>query len=291
MRLEKQATVVSTTIAGILVLLKMSIGILSGSIAVLASAVDSFLDLIVSAFNYFALNSAEKDPDNMFHYGRGKLEPLAAVMEGVIISISALFILYEALQKIVHPQALEYVSDSIIVMVLSFLITLGLVVFLNYVANKTQNMVIKADALHYKTDLFSNGAVLITLILISSYSNLSFIDPFLGLIISIYMIYSAYPIIKDGILMLLDIALPNEKIQQIIDVILKTEQVTNYHFLQTREAGSNIFISVHIVFNLDISLYEAHSIADNIEQNIKNIFSEDKKVDVLIHMDPYDDSI
>ena len=85
MRLEKNATLVSTSVASLLVIMKMSIGILSGSIAVLASAIDSLLDLIVSLFNYFALHNAEKDPDDNFNYGRSKIEPLAAVVEGVVI--------------------------------------------------------------------------------------------------------------------------------------------------------------------------------------------------------------
>ena len=129
MRLEKKATVVSTSVAGLLVLIKMSVGILSGSIAVLASAIDSFLDLTVSLFNYFALNSAEKDPDDQFHYGRGKIEPLAAVIEGVVISLSALFILYEALVKLMYPRDMEYMAESIYVMVISFVVTAFLVAF------------------------------------------------------------------------------------------------------------------------------------------------------------------
>ena len=129
MRLEKKATVVSTSVAGLLVLIKMSVGILSGSIAVLASAIDSFLDLTVSLFNYFALNSAEKDPDDQFHYGRGKIEPLAAVIEGVVISLSALFILYEALVKFMYPRDMEYMAESIYVMVISFVVTAFLVAF------------------------------------------------------------------------------------------------------------------------------------------------------------------
>lgn len=288
MRLEKKATLVSTSVAGILVLLKMTVGIFSGSIAVLASAIDSFLDLTVSLFNYFALNSAEKDPDDKFHYGRSKIEPLAAVIEGVVISISALFILYEAFIKILYPRDMNHMTESIVVMILSFIITACLVTFLNYVAKKTNNMVIKADALHYKTDLFSNGAVLVALSLIS-YTTEKLIDPILGIGIAIYMIYSSIPIIKEGILMLLDAALNENDIEKIKTIIQNEDIVTDYHFLQTREAGSNIFISVHIVFNMDISLYDAHTISDKIEDNIKNLFIN-KKTHIIIHLDPYDDS-
>ncbi len=288
MRLEKKATVVSTSVAGLLVVMKMTVGVLSGSIAVLASAIDSFLDLTVSLFNYFALHNAEKNPDEQFHYGRSKIEPLAAVIEGTVVSLSALFILYEALVKIAHPREMAHMSESIAVMIASFIITAALVIFLNRVAKKTGNMVIKADALHYKTDLFSNGAVLMALVLIS-YTAEQLIDPILGIAIAIYMIYSAIPIIKEGVLMLLDAALPEEDVQKIVDIIESEPVITAHHNLQTRESGSHVFISVHAVFNVSISLYDAHLISDNIEAKIKALF-EDKKTHILIHMDPYDDS-
>jgi len=288
MRLEKKATVVSTSVAGVLVLMKMTVGVLSGSIAVLASAIDSFLDLTVSLFNYFALNTAEKNPDEKFNYGRSKIEPLAAVVEGTVISLSAVFILYEALIKIAHPREMQYMASSIWVMLASLIITIFLVMFLNYVTKKTQNMVIKADALHYKTDLYSNGAVLMALALISMTGE-QLIDPILGVGIAIFMIYSAVPIIKEGVLMLLDAALSEEDIQQIKDILESDTGITDYHHLKTRESGSHIYISVHLVFNVSISLYDAHLISDKIEAKIKELF-ENKNAHILIHMDPYDDS-
>lgn len=288
MRLEKKATVVSTSVAGVLVLMKMTVAILSGSIAVLASAIDSLLDLTVSLFNYFALNTAEKNADEQFNFGRGKIEPLAAVIEGTVISLSALFVLYESLVKIFHPREMAFMQSSIWVMLASLIITLFLVMFLNYVAKKTKNMVIRADALHYKTDLFSNGAVLMALALISMTGE-QLIDPILGIGIAIFMIYSAIPIIKEGILMLLDAALPAEEIEKIQNILSSQADITDYHFLQTRESGSDIFISVHAVFNVSISLYDAHTISDKIELKMRNLF-EDKIVHTIIHMDPYDDS-
>lgn len=288
MRIEKKATLISTSVAMLLVVMKMSIGILSGSIAVLASAIDSLLDLTVSIFNYFALHNAEKDPDDDFNYGRSKIEPLAAVIEGTVISLSALFILYEALVKLAHPREMEFVGVSITVMLVSIIITSFLVVFLNKVAKKTGNMVIKADALHYKTDIFSNGAVLLALGLVSVTSE-HIIDPILGIMIGIYMIYSALPIIKEGILMLLDAALSEEEIEKIKEIIDSDKTVTNYHHLRTRASGSHIFISIHVVFNVSISLYDAHLVSDKLEGKIKKLFS-DKKVHILMHMDPYDDS-
>ena len=289
MRLEKKATVVSTSVAAVLVIMKMTVGILSGSIAVLASAIDSFLDFTVSLFNYFALNTAEKEADDQFNFGRSKIEPLAAVIEGTVISLSAIFIAYEALVKIAHPREMQHMQSSIWVMLASLIITLGLVIFLNYVAKKTKNMVIKADALHYKTDLFSNGAVLMALALISMTGE-QLIDPILGIGIAIFMVYSAIPIIKEGVLMLLDAAMPEEDREKIIEIIKSEKEITDYHFLQTRESGSHLFISVHAVFNMDISLYDAHLVGDHIEEKIEKQFP-DNEVHTIIHMDPYDDSV
>ncbi len=288
MRLEKKATLVSICVAGVLVFMKMTVGILSGSIAVLASAIDSLLDLSVSLFNYFALNTSEKNADDKFNFGRGKIEPLAAVIEGVVISLSALFILYEALVKIFHPREMTYLQSSIWVMLASLIITLALVMFLNYVAKKTKNMVIKADALHYKTDLFSNAGVLIALALMSMTGE-QLIDPVIGIAIAIFMIYSSIPIIKEGVLMLLDAALSKEDIEKIKEILTNNSQISDYHFLQTRNSGSHIFISVHAVFAVSISLYDAHHITDKLEFKIKELF-KDKVVHTIIHMDPYDDS-
>ncbi len=288
MRIEKKATIVSTSVAAVLVVIKMTFGILSGSIAVLASAIDSLLDLLISAFNYFALHNAEKPADDKFNFGRSKLEPLAAVIEGTIISVSAMFILYQALSNIVHTTELKQMDESIIVMIISIILTGFLVLFLNYIAKKTDNMVIKADALHYKTDLYSNAAVLLALFLVNITGE-EIIDSLLGIAIAVYMVVSAYPIIKDGVLMLLDAALDPEDVMKIRNLLENEKAITDYHYLQTRQSGSDIFVSVHAVFNTSISLYDAHLVSDKIELALENLFPENN-VQSIIHMDPYDDS-
>lgn len=288
MRIEKKATLISSSVALILVTLKLTVGVISGSVAVLASAIDSLLDLVVSAFNYFALHNSDKEPDEKFNFGRRKLEPLAAVIEGTIISLSALFILYEAVSKMVQGSALTHVNISLMVMVASIVITAGLVLFLNYVASKTGNMVIRADALHYKTDLLSNGAVLASLAFIAL-TDYTIIDPILGVGISIYMLFSAFPLIKEGILMLLDAALDAESVGKINSVLNSNIDINGYHDLRTRQSGSDIYISVHIVFNISTSLYDAHLVSDKIELAFHSLFP-DNTVHALIHLDPYDDS-
>jgi cation diffusion facilitator family transporter len=285
---EKRATVVSSTVAAILTLIKFVIGIMSGSVAVLASAVDSILDLFVSIFNYFAISNSEKPADQYFNYGRGKIEALASVIEGTIITISGLYLLYEAIHKYLTGGISQYADISIMVMIVSLIITTALVIYLNKVAKDTNNMVIKADALHYKTDVFSNSAVLISLIAVY-FTNLEIIDIIVGGGISIYIIYSAYELIKDGVLVLLDRALEDDLIKEINKILDNETEINDHHFLKTRAAGNVNFVDVHLVFDCVISLLDAHRVSDNIEEKIMNLDKTREWV-INIHLDPYDDS-
>ena len=284
---QKKATVVSSSVAAVLTLIKLVIGFASGSVAVLASAIDSVLDMFVSIFNYFAISNSEKPADKTFNYGRGKTEALASVIEGTIITISGLFLLYQAAKKAMSNEVSQLLETSIIVMLISLVITISLVLYLNYVAKKTNSMVIKADALHYKTDVFSNGAVLISLILVSL-TGYEIIDVIVGGGIALYIIYSAYSLIHEGILVLLDRAVDEELVSKIEEIIKQNDKVNTYHLLKTREAANQTFVEVHLVFNCLITLMEAHKASDSIENKIKKLDSRRDWI-INIHMDPYDD--
>ncbi len=287
MTLQKKATAVSSSVAALLTLIKLSIGIASGSVAVLASAIDSVLDMFVSIFNYFAISNSEKPADKYFNYGRGKIEALASVIEGTIITISGLFLLYQAIDKAINGEISSYINISIVVMIISLIITIALVIYLNIVAKKTNSLVIKADALHYKTDVYSNIAVLVSLLLVN-FTGYEIIDVVIGSAIAIYIIYSAYELIHNGVLVLLDRSVDEEIVLEIENIVKNNDRVNTYHLLKTREAGHQTFVEVHLVFDCIITLMEAHRASDIIEEKIKNI---DLKRDwiINIHMDPYDD--
>lgn len=287
MTLQKKATVVSSSVAALLTAIKLVIGIMSGSVAVLASAVDSVLDLFVSLFNYFAISNSEKPADDTFNYGRGKIEALASVIEGTIIAVSGIFLLYQAAKKSFSGETSEYLEISLLVMIISLIITVGLVMFLNSVAKKTNNMVIKADALHYKTDVYTNGAVLISLALVYI-TEIEFIDVIVGGGIALFIIYSAYELIEEGVLVLLDRAVEQETVDKIIEIIESEQKVNDHHMLKTRQAGSDIFVDVHLVFDCIITLMDAHRVADRIEDKIALLDTNSNWV-INIHMDPYDD--
>ena len=204
-----------------------------------------------------------------------------------IITISGLYLLYQAIEKAINGKTSQYLEISIYVMIMSLIITISLVTYLNMVAKKTNSMVIKADALHYKTDVFSNVAVLSSLLLVT-FTGYEIIDVFVGGGIALYIIYSSYELIHDGVLVLLDRAVDSELVVKIEKIIKDNNRVNTYHLLKTREAGHQTFVEVHLVFDCIITLMEAHKASDSIENKIKRL---DKNRDwiINIHMDPYDD--
>jgi len=284
---QKKATVVSSSVATVLVIVKLVIGIASGSVAVLASAIDSLLDMAVSVFNFFAIKKSEEDPDADYQYGKAKIQAIASVIEGTVITVSGLYIIYAAVKKLSRGAETTLLMPSIFAMLFSIVVTYFLVRYLMRIASETNNLVIKADALHYKTDLWSNAAVLAALGLVSL-TGIDSIDAIFGFGIGIYIIYSAYEIIVEGIEILLDKSLESGIVAQIKEIITEHPEVTSYHWLKTRTDGTTNFVEFHMVLRPNMLLLEAHRIADEVEDKM---IALDKKKRWIItpHFDPYDD--
>ena len=284
---QKKATIVSSSVATLLLLVRLLIGVASGSVAVLASAIDSLLDMLVSLFNFFAIKKSEEHPDEVYQYGKGKIQAIAAVIEGTVISISGVYIIYVGAMKLVEGSTTTLLTASIVAMTISIVITYFLVMYLLKIAKETDNLVIKADALHYKTDLWSNAAVLVALGLVAMIG-LDWIDALFGMGIGVYIIYSAYEIIVEGIEILLDRALEGDTVAKIGELISKHPEVTSYHWLRTRTDGTTNFVEFHMVLRPNMLLLEAHRIADEVEDEIKMLDVKKKWV-ITPHFDPYDD--
>ena len=288
MSIERKATFVAIIVSIVLAIAKVTVGILSGSVAVVASALDSMMDMFVSIFNNIALKISESSPNKKFNYGKGKIEGLAALFEGLIIIASGLFIIFEAIKKMIDKEIITHINASIYVMFFSIVIVAGLVAFLVYIAKKTNNLVIKSDALHYKTDLVTNGIVLISLFIVK-FTGWYFVDFILSFGLGIYIIKEAFEIVREGFEILLDVALDFETVEKIKKIIKKEPLVIDYHCLRTRKAGNRNFVDVHLVLTPDMKLKLAHSIIENIEEKIREI-DPDRKWVINIHADPYDDS-
>lgn len=282
----KKAIMIASSTAFLLAIIKLIWWILSGSLVVISSAIDSLLDFFVSVINALALKKSWQKEDENYNYGYSKIEWFAAIIEWVIIFISWLIVAYLAIQKY-YTNNYEIDSEiSLYFMWVSILFTIFVVYYLTKVAEKTDNLIIKSDALHYKTDLYTNLWIIITMIIIK-FTWLFIIDVIVSIAISIYIIIWAGNIIKEAYEMLMDKALEQEKIDIIKDIVTNSSPlVTSYHLLKTRKSGWNVFIEVHIVFDKEILLFKAHQIWDLIECKIKR---EIPNAIVTVHLDPIDD--
>lgn len=289
--LQANAILVVSISAFCLAVLKLIFALFCGSVVVMASAIDSLLDMFVSLFNHFTLKKANSPSTAYFNYGFGKLEGIAAVFEAVLIFGSGGYIIYQSIQKLLAHKGVESVEGGIIIMVISIVATLGIVSFLRFVAKSNHSIIIKSEILHYKSDLFSNLAVIISLIVIY-FTNFYALDSLLGAILGIYICTQSYKIAREGFLMLLDRAISQDledKIVAILNAHKDSRQISDFHNLKTRMSGKNLFLEYHLVFNKEISLFNAHEISDALEARIKSISSEYEWI-ILTHLDPYDDS-
>ena len=287
-KLNRFATIASSSVAFILAILKVIIGFMTGSVAVIASAADSILDMFVSIFNMIAVRVSESKANHMFNYGKGKIEGLAALFEGLLIIASAIFIFSTAIDRLINHKEIVEINLAFYVMMFSLVATFFLVMFLNYVAKKTNSLVIKSDALHYKTDLISNGAVVIVLVLVK-FTGWYQIDFIVSMLIAIYIFKEALELVKEGFLNLMDVSLDFETVEKIKEIIKKEPLVLDFHCLRTRKSGHRNFVDVHLVLTPDMKLKLAHTIVEKVEEKIREL---DKNVIwiINIHADPYDDS-
>lgn len=293
MTLQKKATLISSATAFFLIIIKLAVGFMTGTVVIIASAIDSALDFLVSLFNSYAVTKSQKPMDAEYNYGRGKIEGLASMAEGLVIIASGIFIIYAAVLKFIKGEPTTQLGLSLAVMGVSIAATGALVFFLNYVYKQTKNLIIKSDALHYKSDLYTNLGIIISLGLIY-FTDWSFIDPLVSIAIAIYIIYSAFGIVREGFEMLLDKALEHETVEKIGRIIqshidAKDCIISGYHQLKTRKSGSVNFVDVHLVFNDKVLLRDSHELANHIEERIISIAPNESWI-INIHQDPYDDS-
>ncbi|VAW86270.1 Ferrous-iron efflux pump FieF [hydrothermal vent metagenome] len=280
-RLLKLATRASVTTAVILIIAKLIAYWQTDSVSILASLVDSLMDAAASIINLLAVAYALAPPDEKHRFGHGKAESLAGMAQATFIAGSGLFLIVEAIQRLINPQPIEAFNIGMGVMIFSIIATLILLSIQRHVIAKTNSTAIRADALHYKTDLFTNAAIIAALLL-SQFGWLG-VDPLFALAIAAYILYSSWEIGSEAVHDLLDRELPEEKRQQIVDIAKNHPEVRGMHDLRTRLSGRTEFIQMHIELDDELPLIEAHEIADQVEDEIIKAIPT---ADVVIHLDP-----
>ena len=277
----KQATSIAVTVATLLVFTKLWAFLVTQSVSVLASLLDSLMDVGASFINLLAVRYSLQPPDAEHRFGHGKAESVAGLAQAMFITGSGLFLILEAVERLLNPRPIEQPGIGVAVMLFSIVATLLLIAFQHHVIRQTQSTAIRADSLHYETDVLSNGAIVLALIL--SQYGWTGVDPLLALCIAAYVLLCAWRIGRAAFDDLLDHELPDARRQQIIQLACAHPDVRGLHDLRTRMSGRIAHIQLHLELDDALPLLESHRIADEVEAAILEVMPE---ADVVIHQDP-----
>ncbi|EPD3274591.1 CDF family cation-efflux transporter FieF [Cronobacter sakazakii] len=280
-RLVSRAALAATLVATLLLIIKIFAWWYTGSVSILAALVDSLVDIAASLTNLLVVRYSLQPADEEYTFGHGKAESLAALAQSMFISGSALFLFLTGIQHLITPEPMRAPLVGIVVTVAALVTTLMLVTFQRWVVRKTRSQAVRADMLHYQSDVMMNGAILVALAL--SWYGLHRADALFALGIGVWILYSALRMGYEAIQSLLDRALPDDERQAIVDIVAAWPGVRGAHDLRTRQSGPTRFIQLHLEMEDNLPLVQAHLIAEQVEQAILSRFPGS---DVIIHQDP-----
>jgi ferrous-iron efflux pump FieF len=280
-RLVRQATMAAVVVAVALAVAKLIAVWLSGSVALLASALDSALDASASMINAVAVRYAQKPADDDHRFGHGKSEALAGLAQTLLITGSGVFVVQHAIARLIHPRPLQLTGAGLVILVVALLATLALVLFQRHAVRVTGSQAVKADALHYASDLASNSAAIIALAL--ARAGVVQADPWLAIIIALATFYGAVAIAREVLQVLMDRELPAQTQQRIRFIVLSHGDVRGLHALRTRRSGPTTLIQFHLELDPQMPIRDAERVANEVAGLLECEFHG---ADVLIHQDP-----
>ncbi|MFI4948737.1 MAG: cation diffusion facilitator family transporter [Alphaproteobacteria bacterium] len=281
-RLRLRATSASLAVAVVLIVAKFLAWIGTGSVALLASLVDSLVDAAASLVNFFAIRHAATPADREHRFGHGKAEPLAALGQSAFLIGSAVLLMAEAIRRLVSPEPVANPPAGIAVMVFSIVVTIGLVAYQRHVVRRTGSLAIGADELHYRGDIILNLSVIATLVIGHTFS-FPLLDPIFGGAVGLWIIYNAVKIARLSLTQLMDRELPDPERARIRAIAESHPEVAAVHDIRTRIAGPTAFIQLHIEMDGEMNLLRAHEVSDAVEALLTSAFPH---AEVIIHEDP-----
>ncbi len=271
-------SIVSNTL---LILMKLAVGIISGSVSILSEAIHSSMDLIAAVIAFFSVRVSDNPPDSRHPYGHGKIENISGVIESLLIFIAAIWIIVEAVRKLLGEKiVLESIALGSLVMLISAMVNTFVSRKLYKVARATNSVALEADALHLKTDVYTSLGVAIGLGLIIV-TRINWLDPVIAILVALFIIWEAYHLLIKAFTPLLDTAWNTNEIEE-LEQKLKGLEV-KYHNLRTRVAGNYRFIDIHIQIPEDVTVGSAHKYCDKIENELTSFY---ENVTVTIHVEP-----
>lgn len=282
MRLKRLATAASMSVATILIITKVTAFLMTNSVSLLSSLMDSFFDLLASLVTLLGVIHAATPADEDHRYGHGKLEALAALAQAVFVLGSSLFLIVESVRRFITPEAVKDAEIGIGVMLLSIILTGLLITFQKYVVHKTKSVAISADRLHYTGDLLMNAAVIAALLL-AKYTGWSYFDPIFALLIAGVLLRGAWGILMSSSDILMDKELPEADRRRIEEIATSHPHVESIHDLRTRSTGNHLFIEFHVEMDGSMTLNRAHDITEELE---KKLYAAFPKSEILMHQEP-----
>jgi len=279
MKLTRWATYVSVSVAVILLVIKSYAWWETGSVGVMASMLDSAVDVVASVMILMAVRIAQIPADTEHRLGHGKAEPLASLAQSVFIAGSAFYLIVHALERLFYPVAMTEPGIGVAVMLMSMALTVMLVVFQRYIIRKTGSTAIQADSLHYLSDLGANFAIVIGLLLAA----FVWLDALLGMVIGAWVGWEALKVAKVSANQLLDRELPDDIREEIAARVLAHPKVSGFNDLRTFQSGPTIFIQLDLELDDDFSLLESHAISEEVTESLLQGFPH---ADILIHQEP-----
>lgn len=266
----------------ILILSKFFVYLSTGSLAIFASFVDSFLDLISSCISFFAAKISIKERTKDYQYGFYAIIDITTIITAVFVLYTTVLIYQKALSNVVNKTLIEYSFSAVATMFFSLIISCFINLFLFIFYKKTKSMLIYASISHYFSDIYTNFGVLIALV-ITKFYNKFYIDPIIAIIMGAFSVIPAIKILVEAINNIMGKEIDNEIKDQIISLLKNYPQIKGYHKFKTRRSGERIFIQLDIELPSDLTFIESHQIIDNLEEEIK---IKIENSEILIHADP-----
>ncbi len=267
----------------LVVMLKIVVGIITGSVAILSEAIHSFLDLIAAFIAFISVRISKKPADTGHPYGHGKVENLSGTIETILIFAAGIWMIYECVQKLVNPAPVHLPVLGIVVMLAGALINLIVSKFVKREAEKVNSVAMKSNALHLLTDVYTSLGVAASLLVVTI-TEWYILDPIIGMVLAMYIIYEAFKLMKEAFPPLIDTRLSEEEEKTILKIIETFQQeFIEIHDFRTRRSGQQEYIDFHLVVASHVTIKDVHDLCDRIERDITNEF---KQAQVMIHPEP-----
>ena len=269
----------------LLILLKLVAGILTGSVSIIAEAIHSGIDLLAALIAFVSLRIAGRPADREHPFGHGKVENVSGTIEAVLIFVAAIFIIYQAINRIIAGASVEYLSIGIAVMAISVVVNIIVSRHLLRIARDADSIALEADARHLTADVYTSLGVMAGLVVVQV-TGLNILDPIIAIGVSIFILRAAYNLTRRAFPPLIDIRLPEDE-EALIEATISEHmgELVGFHELRTRKAGSERYIELHVTMARDASIERAHSLCDHLEEDIR---SRLPNTHVTIHVEPCD---